>query len=127
MSTAATAAGAVASPRPIADIVASLGQEVAEADAALQIGQQRGWNELAGGRPLLAGYDRLANLGVAEVRVTLALVAVRPGWLRRLAGAGPEIRYRPARAGEAASLELCAVIRRDGRGRWATEVSEPAR
>jgi hypothetical protein len=112
------------SVRPLQDIVASLGQQVAEADAAMQIEQQRAWNQLVDGRALLAGYDRLANLGVEEVRVTLGLVAVRPGWFRRLFGARrDDVRYRPARAAEKATLDLVALIRRDAQGRWETTSS----
>ena len=116
-----------ASVQPLHDIVTSLSEQVLQADAALQIGQQRGWNELVEGRLLLAGYDRLTNLGLEEVRVTLSLVAVRAGWFRRQwdRARGREatpVLYRLALAGENASMAVNAVIRREAQGKLVSQI-----
>jgi hypothetical protein len=106
---------------PLRESLAILQQEVADADAAFQIAQQARWNALLATRPLLAGADRLANLGLARVEVKLALVPLRLSWLRRLyawlftrAGApASQISYRFARPDEAATaLKLTVVIQR---------------
>jgi hypothetical protein len=114
------------SPQPISAVLAAVQTEVAQADAAFQIAQQRDWNNLVAGRSLLEGYDRLANLGLAEVRVTLALKSVRPGWItrrwHRMTGKTDEPSYRLAVGDETPTLQLTAVVRRTADGRFETTV-----
>jgi hypothetical protein len=119
-----------ASPEPVLALTTALQAAVADADAAFQIRQQVLWSRVALGTPLLEGFDRLANLGLVEVRVTMALVAVRPRWWRRLwnrlSRAPDQIDYRlrtDADAVTPAAMELSVVICRDAGGRWTASPS----
>lgn len=119
-----------ASPRVVGDIVKAIAADVADADAKFQLAQVSGWNRMLPGAALLEGYDRLSNLGVSEVRVTLGLAASGAGWLcrtwRRLRGQpAPEPLYRPALDGDTVSMTITATVSRDPQGRWLTVVSSP--
>jgi hypothetical protein len=115
-----------ASPQPISAVLAAVETEVVQADAAFQIAQQRDWNRMIAGRSLLQGYDRLANLGLEEVRVTLALKSVRRNWFIRLwhhlTGKTDPPQYRLARGRETPTLRVTAIVRRNDQGLFETTV-----
>jgi hypothetical protein len=118
-------------PRPVFDALAWIGNEVADADAAFQIAQQRGWNAITG-HPLVEGYDRLANLGVAEVRVTVRLVAIPPAWYRRfinrVRGLEDEVRYRLHVPGDGPpSITFRATVARNEKGAWSSKLESAHR
>jgi len=114
-------------------LLQSLPEHVATADATFQLRQQLAWNALAASQPLLEGYDRLANLGLESVELTLALIAVQPSWWRRVLGAiFPRLlpaseRFRLVHADdERATLRFTLRIRRDASGRFtASMATEP--
>jgi hypothetical protein len=71
----------------------------------------------------MEGYDRLANLGVAEVRVTVRLTAIRPPWYRRLWNRVTRAADKPAyrlhtRGDGPPALTFRATVGRDAHGRW---------
>jgi hypothetical protein len=126
-----SAPASFSSARPLRQILDLLKQEVADADAGFQIAQQGRWNALLRDRPLLAGYDRQANLGLTRVEIQLSLSVVRPGVFRRLgrrlaapfsAGAGavqPDITYRlSAPDDDAAAMRVSLVVERSGATTW---------
>jgi hypothetical protein len=115
-------------PQWIADFATSVAGHVADADAAFQLDQQRGWNAMLQGTPLLEGYDRLGNLGFSEVRVTVDLAAAGPGFWRSAwrritfrRPAAPSLRV--AVGGEPVAMRVTAVVSRDAQGRWKTALS----
>ncbi len=121
---------------PLARLLAILEAQVSQADAAFQIGQQMGWNEMIEGRPIMEGYDRLLNLGLTDIRLDLNLVAIPPGalfrfwlWLRSLGKRAPMIpepHYRLAYLGEdRISMNAVFHISRNRDGVWTSRV-EPA-
>jgi hypothetical protein len=110
-------------PQWIADFATSVAGHVADADAAFQIDQQRAWNAMLPGAALLEGYDRLASLGLSEVRMTLDLAAATPGFWRRVwrtvtfrPPAPPSLRV--AVEGEKVAMRVTATVSRDPQGRW---------
>jgi hypothetical protein len=118
-------------PRPVFAVLGWLSQEIADADAAFQITQQRDWNRIAG-RPLVEGFDRLANLGVTEVRVTVRLTAIRPPWYRRLWNRlwrlQDELAYRFHVKGDGSpALVFRATVARDTAGRWTAALDRDRR
>ena len=115
-------------PQWIADFATSVAGHVADADAAFQLEQQRGWNAMLAGTALLEGYDRLANLGVSEVCVTLDLAAAGPGFWR---GIWRFVTFRPPAAptlrvavdGDKVAMRVSATVSRDAQGRWKTALT----
>jgi hypothetical protein len=107
------------SPADVEALLRSLPDHVTRADAAFQARQQLAFRDLAG-QPLLAGYDRLPNLGIESVEVSVAVVAEPPSWFRRLLGAlFPRLcpareRFRLVEPGDRGfAVRVTGVIRRD--------------
>ena len=61
-------------------IIKNCVREVATADAESQLAQRSAWMDLNRGFPLAAGLDHLEYLGVTEVKLTLRLEPVAPGF-----------------------------------------------
>lgn len=118
------------SAQPLADILAALVEQVAQTDAAFQVGQRLGWNRLGADHPLLEGYDRLANLALTELQITIGLVQEGRCWLRRLwhwlCRRAPEPRYRLQTEHDAcASFRISVRIARNTSGRWQLSQEPP--
>ncbi len=110
--------------QPVQTVLSWLAQQIADADAAFQISQQRDWNAMAA-HPILEGHDRLVNLGLKELAVSVALAVIKPPWYRRLWNwmrqRTEEPRYRLQAVGDGKpALSFRAVIARDEQGRWGT-------
>lgn len=104
-------------------LLTAIEAEVVEADARFQLLQANAWSAAGRGRPLLEGYDRLANLGLVQLSVTMALVTVRVPWWRRLCHwlfrLAPEPGFRLATdPNEPSALRVTVTFARDEQGRW---------
>jgi hypothetical protein len=119
------------SPLTVSAFLAAVEAEVIEADARFQVLQASAWHDASRDRPLLAGYDRLTNLGLTQLTVSVALEPVRVGLLRRffnwLLGTTPEARFRLWSGDDTkAPLRLAVAFGRDEQGRWKGRVMAPA-
>lgn len=114
--------------------------DVISADANFQLTQTMAWRDFGNSlaeftqlpaeeRPeLAAGFGRLENLGMTEVRLSLQLEVNQPGWLRRQIWRvrkwlkrptpPPGHRYRLAPPGRGSSVRLDVVVSRDSQGRY---------
>ncbi len=114
--------------------------DVISADANFQLTQTQAWRDFGNSlaeftqlpaeewSELAAGFGRLENLGMTEVRLSLQLEVDQPGWFRRQvwrigkwlkrSTPPPGERYRLARPGCGSALRLEVVVSRDGQGRY---------
>lgn len=121
--------------------------DVVAADANFQLTQVQAWRDFGnamaefGQIPVVdrvdfsVGFGRLENLGLSELSVSLPLEVYRPGWLHRtwwgvikLFGArvpSADERYRLARSGNRAVIELSVKARRNEYGRWTVDQQSP--
>jgi len=111
-------------PQTLPALLMAIEAEVLAADARFQLQQANAWCTVQHGRPLLEGYDRLANLGLVQLTMSMALVAVRGRWWQRLyhwfIGLEPEPRFRLAtEQNEPSALRITVAYARDAQGRWA--------
>ncbi len=114
------------------------------ADAQFQLQQALAWQRFGASitnpgeapLPLSAGLDRLGQLGVTELAVTVPLERIRPAWWRRALRwfasalgstppALPEARFRVARRRKRAVIEYAVRVSRGEDGRF-TCASDPA-
>ena len=110
---------------------------VIQADAAMQVAQDMAWKEASGGVVIVEGMDRLENLGLAEVRFTMALEPAQAflparlwaalaeplgrGWFGRVKQSLKEGRgrYRLVSGGDGAKAVLLVItVGREEDGRW---------
>ena len=111
-------------PQTLPELLTAIEAEVLAADTRFQLLQANAWSTAQHGRPLLEGYDRLTNLGLFQLTMSLALVAVRGRWWQRLyhwfTGSEPEPRFRLAtEKNESSALRITVAYARDAQGRWA--------
>lgn len=113
-------------PMPFRDFIQAFADEVARADALMQVRQREAWTDLARALPLTWGQAELAALGIA-VDLRFSLVLAPPRWWERLwrwilRRSAPPAQYALAPAGETPGLiEVLVRTGRGGDGRFTVE------
>jgi hypothetical protein len=112
---------------PFGDFVQAFADEVARADAVMQMRQRQAWTEMIRALPLFAGSGELAALGIAvDLRFSLALVDPRWWerlwrWLRRSPAAPATYTLAPPTAAPAGLIEVHVHAARGGEGRFTVD------
>ncbi|MFY9270951.1 MAG: hypothetical protein WAO55_14505 [Candidatus Manganitrophaceae bacterium] len=125
-------------PLPFKTFLLHFTQEIARADAEMQLLQRRAWLDANRGFPLMEGIDHLAHLGLTEVKLTFRLEAVRPSLWSRLIRAirmligrplpapKPVYRFSHREKKDRPLFEVTVAVGRDQSGRMAARSEPPA-